>query len=104
MRRQQISTEGGVETVWCDACNEVFYRNGNRVFSSAVTLRPTIAFGAPRPAFVADEFVDTPGKSFDVSADGDRLYYVRRTSPPSRTRIHVVHDWFAELKRLVPAN
>ena len=41
----------------------------------------------PRLVFEADEFIDTPGKSFDVSSDGQRLYYVRRTTPPERQKI-----------------
>jgi serine/threonine-protein kinase len=102
--RQQISSDGGVETVWCEKCNELFYRNGNRIFGSRVRFEPTIEFGPPRVVFVADEFVDTPGKSFDVSSDGERLYYVRRTAIPQRTKIHVVVNWFEELKRLVPTN
>ena len=100
--RQQISTEGGVETVWCGQCGEVFYRNGNRIFASRVTRGPHIQFEPPRQVFIAEEFVDTPGKSFDVSSDGERLYYVRRMTPPHRTTIHVVQNWHEELRRLVP--
>ena len=101
--RQQVSTEGGLETVWCDLCEALFYRRANRVFSTPVTFEPTISFGPPRLAFQADEFVDTPGRSFDVSSDGERLYYVRRTAPLARTKIHVVFNWFDELQRLVPS-
>jgi class 3 adenylate cyclase len=101
--RQQVSTDGGVETVWCRACGELFYRNGSKILSSRITFEPAIRLGPPRVAFVLDEFVDTWGISFDVSSDGQRLYYVRRSRPPLRTRIHVVQNWFAELKRLVPA-
>jgi len=101
--RRQVSTDGGVETIWCP-CDELFYRNGNRIYSSRITYEPAIAFGPPRVAFVAEEFIDTPGISFDVSSDGRRLYYVRRTMPPDRTRVRVVHNWFEELRRLVPVN
>jgi hypothetical protein len=69
-----------------------------------VTFEPNIEFGPPRLAFVLHEFVDTPGKSFDVSSDGQRVYYVRRATPPGRMTIHVVQNWDQELKRLVPAN
>ena len=100
--RQQISTDGGMETVWCDACNEVFYRNGNRVYGSQVALEPTPTFDPPTLVFQADEFIDTGGRSFDVSSDGVRLYYVRRTNPPDRSQIKVVSNWFEELKARVP--
>ena len=91
-----------METVWCDTCNEIFYRNGNRVYASRVTLEPTPTFEPPVLTFVAEEFIDTGGRSFDVSYDGERLYYVTRTNPPDRTKIHIVQNWFEELKRLVP--
>ncbi len=96
--RRQVSTEGGIETQWCARCDEVFYRNGNRILASRVKTAPALEVGPPRVAFVAEEFVDTPGKSFDVSADGSRAYYVRRTSPPARTQIHVVQNWLSEVK------
>jgi serine/threonine-protein kinase len=98
----QVSTEGGIESVWCGRCDELFYRSGNRILASRIVRDPTVAFGPPRVAFVADEFVDTPGHSFDVSSDGQRLYYVRRTMLPERSRIRVIQNWFEELKRLVP--
>ena len=59
-------------------------------------------FASPRLVFEAEEFIDTPGKSFDVSSDGQRLYYVRRTTPPERQKINIVQNWADELQRLVP--
>jgi len=94
--QRQVSTDGGVETVWCP-CGELFYRNGNRIFGSTITTDPTVTIEAPRVAFVAEEFVDTPGVSFDVSSDGQRLYYVKRATPPDRTSVHIVQNWFSEL-------
>jgi len=97
----QISVDGGIEPVWCRECGELFYRQGNRWMSSAVTLEPELAWEPPRLVFETD-FIDTPGRSYDVSPDGRRLLVVKRTEEPTRTKLHVVHNWFDELRRLVP--
>ena len=99
--RQQVSNDGGLEPVWCRECDELFYRQGNRFLASRITLKPRLVIGPPRVVFVAPDFVDTPGISFRVSSDGARLYYVRRSAPPVRDRIHIVHNWFSELRKLV---
>ena len=101
--RGQVSTDGGMEPVWCRACDELFYRWGNRVFASRVTRKPRLEIGTPRVVFELPDFVDTPGISFRVSSDGRRAYYVRRGQPPVRDRIHIVHNWFAELERQAAA-
>ena len=49
-----------------------------------------------------------PGTSlpgFDVAPDGRRFVFVQSletVSPPAPTVIHLVENWFEELKRLVP--
>jgi len=61
------------------------------------TLEPDFSWEPPRLAFETD-FVDTPGRSYDVSPDGQRLLVVKRVREPARTKLHVVHNWFEELK------
>ncbi len=97
----QISVDGGIEPVWCDECDELFYRQGNRWMSSAVTFEPVFTWEPPRLVFET-EFVDTFGRSYDVSPDGRQLLVAKRTWEPTRTKLHVIHNWFEELKRLVP--
>ena len=101
--RGQVSTDGGLEPVWCRQCGELFYRQGNRVLASRITRKPRLEVSPPREVFELPDFVDTKGISFRVSSDGERLYYVRRSEPPVIDRIHIVHNWFEELKRLAPA-
>ncbi len=100
---RQISVNGGIEPVWCWECGELFYRRGNQWFSTRVSLQPELSWEPPRLAFETD-FVDTPGRSYDVSPDGERLLVVKRTREPTRMKIHIVNNWFEELKRLVPTN
>ena len=101
--RSQVSTDGVLEPVWCRACGELFYRQGNRILASRITLEPRLKISPPRVVFELPDFVDTKGISFRVSSDGERLYYVRRSKPPVLDRINIVNNWFEELKRPAPA-
>lgn len=101
--RRQVSTDGGLEPVWCGSRSELLYRRGNRILASRITFEPRLEVGAPEVVFEAPGFADTPGVSFRVSSDGERLYYVRRSQEPVRDRIHIVHNWFSELEALTRA-
>ena len=85
---RQISDGGGLETVWSPS-GEIFYRRGDRWMSVAITTEPTLSWSAPRQVFETD-FVDTLGRSFDVSSDGQSLYVVKQPNPPDGSRLHVV--------------
>jgi len=88
---RQISTGGGGEPVWCP-CGDLFYRNGNRWMSVTVRTQPDLQWDTPRLRFETD-FVDTPGRSYDVSPDGRRLFVVKRATADARTRIGLVVNW-----------
>jgi serine/threonine-protein kinase len=88
---RQISDGGGLETVWSPS-GEIFYRRGDRWMSVAITTEPTLSWSAPRQVFETD-FVDTLGRSFDVSSDGRSLYVVKQPDPPDGTRVHLVTGW-----------
>jgi WD40 repeat protein len=88
---RQISDGGGIETVWCPS-GEIFYRRGDRWMSVAVTTEPTLSWSAPRQVFETD-FIDTLGRSYDVSSDGQSLYVVKQPDPPDGTRVHLVTGW-----------
>jgi len=100
--RQQVSTDGGAEPVWCRNTDELFYRQGKRFLASHVTLEPSLDIGPARVVFEVPDFVDTKGISFRVSSDGERLFYIRRSKRPTTDRINIVHNWFTELARLAP--
>jgi len=71
---------------------ELFYRKGNQWMASAVRTTPELSWDPPRPVFQTD-FLDTPGRSYDVSPDGQRLLVVKRAEPDVRDRIHVITNW-----------
>jgi hypothetical protein len=98
--RRQISTRGANEPVWTRG-GELFWRNGNRFWVTKVTTRPELAWDPPTEVFDTD-FVDTQGRSYDVTPDGKRLLVVKEAKEREVRRIQLVENWFAELERLAP--
>jgi hypothetical protein len=93
---RQISTAGGLEPVWCRN-GDLFYRNGSRWMSVRVRTQPDLQWDTPRLRFETD-FVDTPGRSYDVSPDGTRLLVVKRATADVRNRIELVMNWQRPLR------
>src|SRR5205823_8137073 len=68
---RQVATGGAIEPRW-KPNGDLYYRNGHRWYVTRVTTTPTLTWSTPRLVFDA-EFIDTPGMSYDVSNDGQRL-------------------------------
>ncbi|MGQ0736931.1 MAG: protein kinase domain-containing protein [Acidobacteriota bacterium] len=96
----QISTDGGTEAQWLRS-GDLFYRSGNRWMVTRVTTRPALKWEPPRLVFQTD-FMDTPGRSFAVSPDGQRLLVVKRAEPDRSTAIQVLSNWTATVGALPP--
>jgi hypothetical protein len=91
-RSFSISQGTGAEPVWCAKTGELFYREGNRWFATKVRLGPSVEWEKPRLVFET-EFVDTPGLSYAVSPDGQRLLVVKRVREMPRNKIAVLQNW-----------
>lgn len=94
---RQVSVEGGIEPRWKPS-GELFYRKGGRWFSTRVTTEPELLWDPPRLAFETD-FIETPGMSYDVSPDGQRLLVVKRAGQIPQSRIEIIANWFAVFQR-----
>jgi serine/threonine protein kinase/Tol biopolymer transport system component len=97
---RQITVDGGVEPVWC-RCGELFYRKGNRWFSTKISTTPELRWDPPHLVFQTD-FIDAFGTSYDISPNGDRVLVVKQAERDIQTKLHIVTNWFEELKRKVP--
>jgi len=63
---------------------------------------PTFGAGTPRLLFEGSYQRSSGGSAFyDVTPDGQRFVMVQAQETGS-TQIHVILNWFEELKRLVP--
>ena len=102
----QISTEGGAEPVWARN-GELFYRNGDQMMAVEITTEPSFSAGTPLLLFEGS-YRCTAGFTvvYDVTPDGQRFLMIKTERPGlgEQAQIHVVENWFEELKRVVPTN
>ena len=104
----QVSTEGGRQPVWARNGKQLFYRNdSNQTMAVEIVTEPT--FTSRKPRLLLKEQYDTlpiPTAHYDVAADGRFITMERAglSDGSARTQIHLVLNWFEELKRLVPTN
>jgi serine/threonine-protein kinase len=99
-----ISTEGASEPVWARGSGQLFYRNGDAVMIVDVKMTPEFSASRPRQLFRHSyERSNAYWPNYDVTPDGRRLLMLKTVdaSPPPQ-QIHVVLNWFDELKHRVP--
>ncbi len=107
-----ISTDGGREPAWSPSGRELFYRSSaddeGKRWMMVVDMPANAGSSAGRPRVLfRDDFATTGwARGFDVTADGERFLMVREETRPPRdvTELHVVLNWFEELRRLVPTD
>ncbi len=77
------------------------------MLAGPVKTTPEFEAGEPHVLFEGRYVHSTMGwgrADYDVSPDGQRFLMVKEDERSARTRIHIVQNWFEELKRLVPTN
>jgi serine/threonine-protein kinase len=102
-----ISIDGGTEPVWSADGRELFYRNGEQVLTVAVEAEPTFTAGKPRLLFEGPYLAELPPAAhprYHVSPDGQRFLMIRLDPERASNQIHVVLNWFEELKSRVPGD
>jgi eukaryotic-like serine/threonine-protein kinase len=95
--------------LWSPDGASLYYRLiGTRSEVVTVKKTPAFSFGTPRAASI--EVLRSTGntpRQFDITPDGKRLIGIvsaGRLEAGEVSQIHVVLNWFEELKRLVPSN
>ena len=100
---RQISDDFGEEPVWSPKGDELFYRNGDKWMAVSISTEPEFKPGTPKVLFEGP-YKNVPGLSYDVAPDGQRFLVLKPVYDDSEVReLHVVTNWFEELKRLVPS-
>jgi serine/threonine-protein kinase len=99
----QVSTTAGgnEEPVWSRDGRELFYRNGRRWMAVPITTRPVFSVGTPQMLFQGD-YINVSGLDYDGSPDGKRFLVLQPVETSRPTELHVVVNWFEELKRVCP--
>ena len=98
----QISDDFGEEPIWSPKGDELFYRDGDKWMVVSISTEPEFAAGTPQLLFEGP-YHNIPGVSYDVTPDGQSFLMLQPEYDDSAVReLHVVLNWFDELKRLVP--
>jgi Tol biopolymer transport system component len=107
--RKRISNQGGSEPAWSQDRRELFYwmstDSGRRMMAVPITTTPTFkVLGAPQPLFEGRYGSQALVRGYDVTADGQRFYFVQsKERPPVRAaQMIFVQNWFEELKAKMP--
>ncbi len=98
----RISPSGGLEPVWSRDGHELYYLEGSKMMAVKIEAQPELRPQSPELLFDGNYFHQNR-PSYDVATDG-RFLMIQPMITEQETRIHVVLNWFEELKRLVPTD
>ena len=102
-RVEQVSDDFGEEPIWSPKGDELFYRNGDKWMVVSISTEPEFTAGTPRLLFEGP-YSNVPALSYSVAPDGQRFVVLKPQYDDSQVReLHVVTNWFEELKRLAPS-
>jgi serine/threonine-protein kinase len=105
---RRVSLGGGEGPVWAADGRTLYYRGRSELMAVETTLTPGFTAGRPKPLFRYDGVFVMSGNAaaYDIHPDGTRFIMVTQDAnriAPVR-QIHIVQNWFEELKRLVPVD
>ena len=100
----QVSTDGGEGPLWSGDGKELFYSRGRAMMTVEVTTDPNLRVGAPSKLFEVPYFLQDFTVNYDVAPDGQSFLMIKRRGRSGRTQeLHIVLNWFEELKAKVPS-
>ena len=98
-----ISTGGGTRPLWARSGTELFYLDGAGAMTRvAVQTAPTFSAGTPTKVFDTRYVTVGPGRSYDVSPDGQRFLMIKPGTQQAPSVV-VVLNWLEELKTKLPS-
>jgi Tol biopolymer transport system component len=97
----RISTEGGFQPVWSRDGKELFYLSGDKMMAVTIETEPEFTVTGSEVLFEGQYLMLGVRHSYDVAPDG-RFLMIQESEELTPPCIHVVLNWFEELKRLVP--
>ena len=106
--RWQVSTSGGSQPLWARDGGELFFLDaGSNLMRVAVPKGSSFTPGPPAQilgTLAARFFTAGPGRTYDVSRDGQRFLMIRTGAAAEQASANIVvaMNWIEELNRLVP--
>ena len=107
-QKLKLSLDGGTAPAWSGDGREIFYRDGSKLMSVSFlggrggepeVGNPTMLFDRA----LSGRRLSRRTRNYDVSPDGQSFVMIETEKSGNRKEIHVVLNWFEELRRLVPA-
>jgi dipeptidyl aminopeptidase/acylaminoacyl peptidase len=108
--KYQISSNGGTSPLWSPDGRELFYlsEDDRAVTAVAVNTGAVFSAGIPKKLFLRNPYLESsPGVPWDIHPDGKRFLMMKHPDSAASEggqwrKIHVVLNWFEELKQRVP--
>lgn len=101
----KISHRAGVEPLWAKNSNKLYYRWPSRIWAVDIQADTSIIPGRPRLLFETKGLsLSIPVRTWDISLNDQSFLMVREEEREPRpvTELVLIHNWFEEVKRLVP--
>ncbi|MFT5050900.1 MAG: Tol biopolymer transport system component [Chlamydiales bacterium] len=100
--RAQVSSGGGVEPLWARN-GEIFYRHDDELHVVSTRLGEHFEFDPPVQLLsIQLEHSSVTSRTYDVTADGQRVLVLSSPEASRPRQIEIVPDWTKELERLLP--
>jgi eukaryotic-like serine/threonine-protein kinase len=95
--KSQASNDGGTQPRWNRNGRELFFRSGAKMMAVDVETGARFRAGTPRMLF------EKVSSDYDVAPDGRRFLMLKPAATmPESTELHVILNWFDDLRRRVP--
>jgi hypothetical protein len=94
-----VSTTTGTEPVWSRDGSRLFFRSGDSLMVADARLLPE--FEASKPRVLFETPFDSAGvlhAGYDTGPDGTSFVMIRTEKESTASEIHVILNWFEELK------
>jgi serine/threonine-protein kinase len=105
--KKRITHDGRVFAIWPWRGTDLIYSSfggTSQLYARTISLKDGVAFGHEQLLSLPTQFINTgSNRNYDVSSDGKRfLMILPANEATSRPQIHIVLNWFEELKQKVP--
>ncbi len=97
--RRQVSTDGGDEPLWSPDGRELYFQNGTKLMSVAISPGASLSSGIPRVVHEGRFFKTINGNtSYGITPDGSRFLRIQQVTPERPlTQLELVLNWFQEM-------
>jgi len=106
--KKLVSTGGGLDPMWSPDGTRLYYLRNPPTGMMVVPIdtRSPVTVGTPHVVFERQYYRTLPGtRTHSIAADGSRLLMIKTNDTTTRAdQLHVVLNWYDELRRLLPAS